>query len=151
MDQLPPDILNYFMNYLDFSNIGRLALTCKYFHNNYSKYCKNINKKLRIIHKLFTDRKKNFFDLLNKNRPGYLINFNKIYKNPEKYLDKRIQFIARFEYMPYSIISGEIAEGYLSKNNDETYTIVLDNSTMYKYQLLFQPFIMDKSLRVIKD
>ena len=83
MDQLPPDILNYFMNYLDFVNIGRLALTCKYFNNNYSKYCKNINKKLRIIHKLFTNRKKNFFDLLNKNRPGYLINFNKIYKNPE--------------------------------------------------------------------
>ena len=151
MDQVPPDILNYLMNYINFIEIGKLALTCKYFKNHYSNYCQNINKKMRIIHKLFLIRKQNFYDLLNKNRQGYLINFNKIYKQPNKYIDKRIQFVARFEYMPYSIISGEIAEGYLSKNKDETYTIVLENSSMYKYQLLFQPFIMDKSLRVIKD
>ena len=151
MDSLPPDIIKIILPQLNIYQLHNLSLVNKFFYQQClfikKKY---LSKAIKIVN-FFETIHASFADLKDKNRNGYLSNYKKIYQKPELYLNKKIQFLSKFEYLPYTVLNGTIEEGYLIPNDDGTYVIHIDNQTEFPYQLLFQPFIFNKSLRVIKD
>ena len=160
MNNISIDLIISISLFLDYISIVNLRRTNSNFltvtNNIIIKQRKNaINKILRFFYKI----KKNYSDL-RMNRDGYLINYNKLYKHPEEYLNKKIQFVSTFQYYHYNLRKGEIGEGYLNYHkNTDSWFFELDNS-FYQYlpgeplplnHLLYYPFISNKSLRVIKD
>ena len=160
MINLPYDILNLISEYINFYTYYNLAVTNKNLYN----LCKNdlFKKKINasyIIIRFFYKIKLNYSDL-RLSRKGYLINYNRLLKHPEFYLNKKIQFISSFQYYHYNVRSGEIGEGTLfHSSNNNSWFIKLDNS-FYNYNqnepiptnhLLYRPFIVSNSVRVIKS
>ena len=119
-----------------------------------------IRKKAAIIIVNFFYKIKNKYSDLRLNRKGYLINYKKLYKHPEFYLNKKIQFISTFQYYHFNLRSGEIGEGTLYYHqNTDSWFFNLDNS-FYNYlpdeplptnHLLYPAFIKNSSFRIIKD
>ncbi|VVU94389.1 hypothetical protein CPAV1605_111 [seawater metagenome] len=149
MNCLPYDVVHQILPYLNKYELKYLSLVNKNFNklcvNQLNEY-KNKAKKLVLILERWV---LSFTDLKNLDRSGYLINYKRLYKYPEKYISKKIQFMSSFQYYPYTVAHGEIEEGYLEPNSDGTYIIKIDNNPTFSFQLLFDPFIFRKSLRVI--
>ena len=153
MNKLPYEIINKLSFYLDFHSYENLIKTSKKLKIiAYKDIKKKKIKAAKQIFKLFNDFKNNYVDL-KFNRKGYLINFYKLLKNPHLYKNKKIQFMSRFQYFHYNVIPGEIAEGKLSYDkNTDSWHINLDTDFNYpKSHLLYEPFILPKSVRVILD
>lgn len=159
INNLSFDLIQFIANYLDIRTIINMSQT----HSRLIKLMtfKNKIKKeaaLKIIN-FFCKIKNNFKDL-RLDRKGYLINYKKIYKHPELYLNKKIQFISTFQYYHYNLRPSEIGEGQLSYHSDtDSWFFNLENN-FYNYQedeplpthhLLYSAFIENKSLRVIKE
>ena len=154
MKDLPDDIINILISYFNIYDLNRISLISKNFNKIIQIKIIEIKKKIYKIFKLFIHKRNSFYDLRNLNRNGYLINSEKLFKDPSKYQNKMIQFVCKFQYHPYNVPSGEVGEGYLIKNTDDTWNIDVksnsfDNDGVY-FQFLFKPFILSKSLRVIK-
>ena len=143
-----------FLNYKDLVNFTNCF-------NNISSnlIIKKKEKAANTIKNFFYYIKCKYKDL-RLNRKGYLINYNKLFKYPDKYLGKKIQFISKFQYHPFNLRSGEIGEGTLYYNSStDSWFFNLDNN-FYNYQpdeplptchLLFKAFVYKKSFRILKE
>jgi hypothetical protein len=155
MDDLPEDLINYLLSYLNIYDQSKLSLTSKYQNIVISKKILKTKEKVYKIIRLFEKRKNSFYDLRNLNRPGYLLNPKRLYKYPTKYEKKKIQFISKFQYHPYTVPFGKVSEGYLYRNPDDTWNIEIKDNFLNEegiyFQYLFKPFIFNKSLRIIKN
>ncbi len=155
MNDLPEDLINYLTSYLNIYDLSKLSLTSKYKYKVVSKKILQIKNKVYKIVELFEKRKNSFYDLRNLNRHGYLLNPKKLYNNPKEYENKKIQFISKFQYHPYTVPFGKVSEGYLYKNTDDTWNIEIKDNNLNDegiyFQYLFKPFIFNKSLRIIKN
>ena len=118
------------------------------------------NSRFKPIENINSVKIKNKYSDLRLSRKGYLINYKKLYKHPELYLNKKIQFKSTFQYYHYNLRAGEIGEGTLYYHSDtNSWFFDLDNS-FYNYlpdeplpthHLLYPAFIKNSSFRIIKD
>lgn len=160
MKNISIDLIISISEYLDLISIFNLSLLNTRFNQIKNNFMIQYKKRSAIIIlKFFLKIKNNYFDL-RLNRKGYLINYKKLYKYPNKYINKKIQFKSIFQYYPNNLRSGEIGEGKLEYHeNTDSWYFNLDNS-FYNYledeplptnHLLFPAFIDNYSFRVIKD
>jgi hypothetical protein len=160
MNNISIYLLLQISKYLDISSLLNLTKINKKIYDNSKNILINNKKRkaIKIIINFFNKIKYNFKDL-RLNRKGYLINPKRIFKHPEEYINKKIQFISSFQYYHYNLRKGEIGEGILSyHSNTDSWYFTLEND-FYNYHqdeplptnhLLFDSFIFKKSLRVIK-
>jgi hypothetical protein len=148
-------IISNYLNYYSLINLIYVNKNINYILKNIVK--RKLDKSALIINKFFYKVKNSYSDLRLK-RAGYLINYKRLYKHPELYIKKKIQFVSKFQYHPYNLKSGEIGEGELYYHTEsDTWFFDLDNY-FYNYpneeclplnHLLFKPFIYKKSLRIL--
>jgi hypothetical protein len=154
------DLILNISSFLDIKSVVNLSHT-----NSRFKPIDNINsvkikKRAAIIIVNFFYKIKNKYSDLRLSRKGYLINYKKLYKHPELYLNKKIQFKSTFQYYHYNLREDEIGEGTLYYySNTNSWFFNLDNS-FYNYlpdeplpthHLLYPAFIKNNSFRVIKN
>ena len=160
MNYLPFDIIHYISKSLNFRSYYNLVTSSKNLYNSSKLDIQKIIKKAsHTICKFFYNIKFRYHDL-RLSRKGYLINFEKLLKHPHFYVNKKIQFISRFQYHHNDLKMGDIGEGTLYyHSNTNSWFFNLDNS-FYNYEvdeplpqnhLLYRPFIVSTSVRVIKE
>jgi hypothetical protein len=159
INKLSFDLIQSIGTYLDIITIINISQTHSRLRKIMNLKTKRNKKAALIIINFFYKIKNNFKDL-RLDRKGYLINYKKLYKHPELYLNKKIQFISTFQYYHNNLRPCEIGEGklYYHSDTDSWFFNLVNN--FYNYQadeplpthhLLYPAFIENRSFRVIKE
>ena len=143
---LPYDMLYTISLHLDYKSYYYFKKTLsKQFHLEINYF----DKKINIIKNFFKKKLySNFSDFKNLNRKGYLLNLKKTLDKPEIYEGKTIQLISAFQYNRIYIETGTIVEGKLIKTEYDAW--VVHDKTLNKVHPFINPFILPKSIRIIR-
>ena len=124
---MPQDLLWLIYDVLDYHSYLCLQITCKHLYNskNYGLFVKKSNFIKSFMYKQFY---KNYYDLSDNNRPGYLLNIDRVINYPTIYVNQKIQFISSFQYSFLHVEEGTVGEGHLTyDSNNDSWIIKLEN------------------------
>jgi hypothetical protein len=146
LENISNDIINYVIfKYLSYFDIINLKHSNKYFNYINLDFFHN---KCNIIKSFIRNKMYNsFIDLKGLNRNGYLIKFKNMNRNINRYNNKLIQFICPYEYSYTFVSTGNIVEGKLIQLQNAW--VLYDDYTK-KIHPFIKPFIIEKSIRIIK-
>jgi len=97
IDDLPSEIINYIISFLDRHSISRLCKTNHSMNGYCSEHLEKSKKALKICAKMMKDRYSNYVDLTGKGRKGHLISIDHLLRNLKAFDGKTLQLVFKNE------------------------------------------------------